>query len=273
MAQREKKKIDIISVIIPAFKQEKTIQKDLVRIVKVLEALRYDFEIIVVADGKIDHTYQNAKKVKSQKILVTGYRKTFGKGHAVRFGMSRAHGNILAFIDAGMDIDPNGLSMLLEHFEWYNADIIVGSKLHPVSKVSYPFIRKVLSGGYRIIVKFLFGLSIRDTQVGLKIYKRKVLEVVLPRLLVKTYAFDIEILAVAHHLGFRRIYEAPIQLDFAGGSSISSIKTFKFWKIIFLMLRDTLAVFYRLKILHYYDETNKRRWKYEPELNFRVNLP
>jgi len=265
-----KKKVHLISVIIPAYKQEKTIKNDLIRIKHVLDQLRYDYEIILVVDGNADKTLQNAQKMKFNKIIVTGYNTNKGKGHAVRFGMAKAKGDIIAFIDAGMDINPNGLSMLMEHFEWYNADIIVGSKLHPVSKVNYPVTRKILSWGYRTLVRLLFGLSVRDTQVGMKFFRKKVLEDVLPRLLVKTYAFDIEIIAVAHYLGYKRIFEAPIELDFTGVSSITSKN---FWNTIFLMLRDTVAVFYRLKILHYYDRGNKRKWKFDPELNFRVNLP
>ncbi len=260
----------LISVIIPAYKQEKTIKDDLIRIKHVLDQLRYDYEIILVVDGNVDKTLQNVQKMKFNKIVATGYNVNKGKGHAVRFGMAKAKGDIIAFIDAGMDINPNGLSMLMEHFEWYNADIIVGSKLHPVSKVDYPVTRKILSWGYRTLVRLLFGLSVRDTQVGMKFFRKKVLEDVLPRLLVKTYAFDIEIIAVAHYLGYKRIFEAPIELDFTGVSSITSKN---FWNTIFFMLRDTIAVFYRLKILHYYDRGNRRKWKFDPELNFRINVP
>lgn len=260
----------LVSVIIPVYKQEKSIEKDLLRIKGVMDQIRYPYELIVVVDGDLDKTQENAKKVRAHNILVIGYEHNHGKGHAVRYGMARSKGDIVAFIDAGMDINPNGLSMLLEHFEWYNADIIVGSKLHPVSKVKYPFSRKVMSWGYRLLVRMLFGLSIRDTQVGMKFFRRKVLEDTAPRLLVKTYAFDIEILAVANYLGYRRIFEAPIELDFRGMSSVSQKG---FWKTVFHMLWDTLAVFYRLKILHYYDDKNNRQWKYDPELKFRVNLP
>ena len=160
--------------------------------------------------------------------------------------------------------------MMLEHFSWYNADVIVGSKLHPASKVHYPWQRRILSFCYRWLVKLLFGLTIRDTQVGMKIFRRKVLEDVLPRLLVKTYAFDIEILAVAYRLGYKRIYESPVELDF---TNVSSITSGTFWKVISHMTWDTLAVFYRLRIKHYYDTGNKRKWTYDPELNFRINLP
>ncbi|MBI4999601.1 glycosyltransferase [Candidatus Gottesmanbacteria bacterium] len=265
----KKVKNHFLSIVIPAYRQEKTIARDLRRIRNVLEKIRYDYEIVVVTDGKEDRTFDNAQKVASQKIKVVGYEKNHGKGYAIRYGMARTKGDVVAFIDAGMDLDPNGLSMLLEHFEWYDADIIVGSKRHSVSQVDYPWQRKILSFGYQLLVRLLFGLNIRDTQVGMKFFKRKVLEDVLPRLLVKQYAFDIEILAVARRLGFKRIFEAPIRLQWDQGRSIISKSL---WKILLNMLKDTLAVFYRLKILRYYDEGNKRKWRYDPDLNFKVNI-
>lgn len=265
--------IKLISVIVPTFKQENTIVNDLTRIKNVLDKLRYETELICVVDGKVDDTFDNAKKFakKYDKVKVIGYETNKGKGYAVRFGMAESKGDIIGFMDSGMDINPNGLSLLLEHFEWYKADVIVGSKRHPVSKVDYPWQRRILSIGYQVLVRVLFGLKIKDTQVGMKFFRREVLEKVLPRVLVKAYAFDIEILAVANNLGFKRIYEAPVEikLNFGGNSDITSQK---FIRTIFAMFLDTLAVFYRLYILHYYSDHNQRKWRFDPELNFRVNL-
>lgn len=259
-----------LSLIIPAYKQEKTIKKDLQRIKDTMDQLPVSYELIVVVDGEVDDTVKEAKKVRSPNIYVTGYKHNHGKGYAVRFGIAQAKGDIIGFLDSGMDINPKGIAMFLQYFDWYNADIIIGSKLHPASKVVYPWQRKIISYGYRLLVKVLFGLSIRDTQVGMKFYKRKVLEDVLPRLLVKAYAFDIELLAVAYRLAYKKIYEAPIELEL--DFKKSSITSKNFWKVILLTLWDTLAVYYRMKILKYYDNGNKRKWRYDPELNFRVNL-
>lgn len=263
----------LISIIVPCYKQEQTIVRDLKRIKSVLDELRYPAELICVVDGKVDKTFEKASKFARNhgNVKTVGYDTNKGKGYAIRFGMAESHGDIIAFIDSGMDINPNGLSMLLEHFEWYGADIIVGSKRHSVSKVDYPWQRRILSIGYQILVWFLFGLKIRDTQVGMKFFRREVLEKVLPRLLVKRFAFDIEILAVASYLGYKRIFEAPvdIKLRFGGASTITSQK---FLKTVLLMVWDTLAVFYRLKILGYYSDKNRRQWRFDPELNFRVNV-
>lgn len=263
-----KKTNKLLSVIIPAYKQEKTIVRDLRRIRASLDKIRYDYEIIVVVDGRVDATYNQARKVASLKVKVFVYEKNHGKGYAVRYGIARAKGDPIAFIDAGMEIDPNGISMILEHLEWYNADIVVGSKRHPASQVNYPGKRKFISWVYQTFVRFFTGLSIRDTQAGLKVFRRPVLEKILPRLLVKRYAFDLEMLAVAHHLGFKRIFEAPIKLEY-NFKDLTHASTLKEMKNALI---DTLAIIYRLKILRYYDEANKRKWRYEKDLDFRVNI-
>lgn len=266
----KRSKNHLISIIVPAYKQERTIRDDISRIQRVMQELRYDYEIIVVIDGMIDHTFDEAKRSASRNVHVVGYKYNKGKGHALRFGIARSRGDIIAFIDSGMDLNPNGISMLLEHFEWYDADIVVGSKWHPVSKVNYPLLRKIISRGYGVLVKVLFGLRVSDTQLGLKVFKREALEKVLPRLLVKRYAIDIEVLAVADRLGYTRIFEAPIELDWSDvvSSSVSANLLGSIWDVFL----DTLAVFYRLRIKKYYDEGSKRVWKYDPDLNFKVNI-
>ena len=245
----------LLSVIIPVYKQEKTIRKDLLRIKKILDEAGWNYEIVVVVDGRVDKSYQRAKKTVSSRLRVYGYKENQGKGYAIRFGMKKAKGDYIAFLDAGMEIDPLGLSMLLQHLAWYDADVIVGSKRHPVSKVNYSLTRKILSWGYFGLVKLLFGLKISDTQAGIKVFRKEVLEEILPVLLVKKYAFDIEMLVVAYAFGYRRIFDAPIKLEYQFGSLTSSATL----RTIYLMLWDTMAVFYRLKILRYYDK--KRRSK------------
>lgn len=250
-------KKNFLSVVVPAYKKEISIREDLENIDKVLsEGLQdTDYEIICVVDGYLDKTLEEARKVRSPHIKVIGYEKNGGKGYAVRFGMSRSKGDLVSFLDAGMDISPASIMMLMAHMQWYNADIVVGSKRHPVSKVNYPLLRHILSIGYHLGVKFLFGLPLTDTQSGIKIFKRQVLEKILPRLLVKRYAMDIEMLAVAKYLGFNRIYEAPVEVTFSKSTSTIS------WRVVLRMLWDTLAVFYRLKILYYYNDRNKSSWK------------
>lgn len=256
----------MLSVIVPAYKQARTIRRDLENIHRVLsEGLKGTaFEIICVVDGMLDNTFQNAKKCQLKKVKVYSYEKNMGKGYAVRYGMARAKGDLISFLDAGMDISPKGIMMLMAHMQWYGADIIVGSKRHPVSQVNYPFFRHILSIGYHLGIKILFDLPLKDTQSGIKIFKREVVEKVLPRLLVKRYAMDIEMLAVSRRLGFKRIFEGPIEVKF--DRRTSQIK----WSTSFRMAWDSLAVFYRLRVTNYYDDKKRHLWKIDPNLQFNI---
>ena len=275
-----------LSLVLPAYKQEKTISEDIKNLDKALKMLGVSYEIIVVVDGFLDKTYEIAKKEESHFakasrdrqrsknstsprlrgtgkdqestisnqqsgiIRVFGYKENEGKGFAIKHGVEKAKGEIIGFIDAGMDLAPTELPLMLNIMEWNSADIVIGSKLHPDSKVNYPRSRKILSWGYRSIVKVLFHLNIKDSQVGIKIFRRQVAKTVFPKIVVKKFAFDIEVLAVAQSLGFTKIYEAPVKLKFRPGS----ISTVNFWKVSFWTLWDTLAVFYRMHILHFYEK-------------------
>src|SRR3989344_442722 len=162
-----------LSCIVPVFQQEKTIVKDLIQIKDAAGRIRYPHEIIVVVDGITDKSLKKIKQAKIPRLKTLGYMKNQGKSHAIRLGMTKAKGDYVMFIDSGMEIDPNGISMLLAHMEWYEADIIVGSKRHPASFVDYSQIRKILSFGYYFFVKLIFGLKVRDTQAGIKIFRKK----------------------------------------------------------------------------------------------------
>ncbi len=249
---------------------EKKIAANLQTVLQDLKTLPCPYEVITVVDGtKADKSYKQAKKIKSHLHRVIGYPHNRGKGYAVRFGMAHSRGDVVGFLDSGGDINAKGIPLILEHFRWYDADVIIGSKRHSASKVHYPWQRRILSFVYQKLVWIMFGLNVQDTQVGIKLFKRPVLEKVLPRLIVKKFAFDIEILAVAHHLGHTRIYDAPVELIFPGDSTVTSKN---FWKVSLDTLVDTLAVFYRLRILHYYDDASKRKWIFDKELNFKVNV-
>ncbi len=247
----------VLSLVVPSFNQEKTIVEDIKKLDKTLSEFLKNYEIIVVVDGFIDKSFERLKKISNHEIKIFGYSTNQGKGYAVKYGILKAKGDVVGFIDAGMDIDPAGIAMLLNHMVWYDADIVVGSKLHPVSQVDYPLTRKVLSWGYRTFTRLLFGFKVRDTQVGIKFFKRSVARDVFPRLLVKKFAFDVEILAVSYAIGYKRIYEAPVKLNFKGMSTITSGNL---WKTIFFMCLDTLAIFYRIRILKYYKKSNSKNW-------------
>jgi len=241
----------MLSMIVPAYKQEKTIVKDVKNIDKALKKLGMKYEILVVIDGYLDKTMQRLRSAKNIQVTALGYETNAGKGFAVKYGVEKAKGDIIGFIDAGMELDPTEIALMIDLMKFENADMVLGSKLHPDSRVNYPAWRKIISWGYRTFAHLLFGYSVKDTQVGLKIFRRPVAKKVFKKIIVKRFAFDIEVLAVAQKLGYKKIIEAPIKLNFKKATSVT---TTNFWKAILWTFWETLAVYYRLKIIHYYDK-------------------
>ncbi len=237
-----------ISIVIPAYNEEKRIFNTIAETERTMSELQLNHEIVLVDDGSRDGTYAEMLKAAPlyKNVYPVRYEKNQGKGHALKHAFSFVTGDLVTFLDADLDLHPNQLPTFLEYMKKYNADVVVGSKRHPKSKLYYPAYRKILSFAYNIMTRILFNLSLRDTQAGLKLFKYEVLKKVFPRVSVKKYAFDLEILVNAHHLGYR-IVEAPIILNFQrkfGRIRLRDIKTIAI---------DTAAIFYRLRILKYYD--------------------
>jgi glycosyltransferase involved in cell wall biosynthesis len=144
------------SLIIPVYKHEKTIKREIESIIDVLSVVSIPFEIIPVIDGDLDHSWSEAKKVKDGRVKIVGYKTNHGKGYAVRYGFAHASGDVIGFMDGGGDLSPSVLPLMLTQFEYQNADVVLGSKRHPESKVAYPVSRKILSWGYQKFTKMLY---------------------------------------------------------------------------------------------------------------------
>lgn len=156
-------KAKLLSLIVPAYKQEKTIVKDIKNINKILSSLPFPHELIVVIDGFLDKTYKKAKSVKSNNIKVLGYEKNWGKGYAVKYGMLKAKGDVVGFIDAGINIALSSISILIDFMKLHQANIVVGSKLYPDSIVKYPIRRKIRTSYLIFSILSIFTSTLSGT--------------------------------------------------------------------------------------------------------------
>lgn len=238
-----------LSVIIPAYKEEEAIVGTIQSLKKVLDTLPYDKEIVVVVDGSPDKTAERAQSVKCDYLKVLSYIPNRGKGYAIYYGVKHSKGEIVTFFDAGGDFHPDHIDRFVKLMEAFDADMVIGSKRHPASRVNYPRSRRFFSWGWQQLIKLLFRLDVTDTQTGLKVIKRTVLEKVMPRAVVKQYAFDLELMVIAKKLGYKRIFEAPVNMEFnpAGGGAANA-------RAIWKMFVDMLGIWYRLRFVHYYDK-------------------
>jgi glycosyl transferase family 2 len=205
-----------------------------------------EVELVVVSDGSIDGSAERLLEARAHGVRVIHYDRNLGKGYAVKAGALAAHGDWVALVDADLDLDPASIPTYLEVARRERLDFAIGSKRHPDSVVRYPPARRAASWCYQQLNRVLFRLDVRDTQVGLKVFSRRVVEDVMPLLLVKRFAFDLELLAVAAALGYGRIRELPVTLEYRfSGSELRS-------RAVARALWDTAAIFYRLRILRTY---------------------
>lgn len=237
----------LLSVVMPAFNiGSAAVAANIRRVAQVLRG-NVRFEIVVVDDGSSDETRAGIQSVVSEvpELRPVLLAINSGKGAALKHGFNASKGTHILFLDADLDLPPEQVTTFIEIMRRQNADIVIGSKRHPDSQLVYPWHRRLASAIYFAMVKVLFGLPIRDTQTGMKLFRREVLEWVFPRLLVKRFAFDLELLAVAHDKGFS-IAEAPVRIEFGGKFGCVRVTAVK------QIIMDTLAVFYRIRLLRYY---------------------
>ena len=235
-----------LSVLMPAYNEGKRIKENLEETKRTLNSLKINYEIILINDASKDNTFKEANKVKSIKVL--SYEKNGGKGNALKYGFQFTSGDLICFLDSDLELHPSLIKSFIDIMNKTKADVVIGSKRHPDSLINYPLKRRILSWGYSTFCRLLFGLKVSDTQTGIKLFKRKVLEEIFPKILVKRYAFSLEVLVNAYKLNYK-IVEAPIILNFKRAIGEKRLG----FKSVFPMLLDTLAIAYRLYILKYYD--------------------
>jgi glycosyltransferase involved in cell wall biosynthesis len=240
-----------LSFVIPAFNEEFFIEDTLGSLDLIIKEKMIQYEIVVVDDGSQDKTFTKALQYakNNEHVKVVRFARNNGKGFAIKTGVMESIGDIVIFIDGDMEIDLNVISRYVKALE--NADIVMATKWHPNSKVTMPFTRKMLSRTFSVLVRLLVGYNLKDTQVGLKVMKRSAVDKIFPTLAVKRYAFDVELLAVAHLYNLK-IVEMPVKLKL--------VKLFK-PKDAWRMFLDLLGIAYRLRVIHWY----QRQMRGNPE--------
>ncbi|MDI9644435.1 MAG: glycosyltransferase [Candidatus Verstraetearchaeota archaeon] len=229
------------SIILCAYNEGHVIAKAIRRVEAAMEGYGARYEVIVVDDGSTDDTRERAleykKKNNDSRLKVLGYDKNRGKGGAIKYGFAHSAGKKIVFIDGDLGVSPKHIPEFLEKLE--KSDVVIGSKWHPGSSINAGLKRKFLSIGFNTFSRMMTGIKMRDTQTGLKAFRRDVLEHIAPKLVVNKYAFDLELMVMCNHGGFR-IAEMPVKVTIDGMAR---------FKDIFRMALDTLRVAYRIRVL------------------------
>lgn len=222
-----------LSVIIPAYNEEKRIGGTLKAVNEYLSKQDYDYEIIVVSDGSKDNTAAEVNNLQStiNNLRVIDKQKNHGKGYVVRQGMLEAKGDYRLFTDA----DNSTTIEQIEKFWPYargGFEIIIGSIEVKGAKITEnaQWYRRMLGHWSKYIIRFVAGLwNIKDTQRGFKLFTAKAAEDIFSKVKIDRFGFDIEVLALAKKLGYK-IKEVPVEWNNPGESKVSLksyIATFK----------------------------------------------
>jgi len=201
-----------LSVIIPAYNEERRLPKTLKEIDKYLKK-HYQYEIIVVNDGSKDKTAEVGESLKSQisNLKIIDNKKNNGKGFVVRQGMLEAKGEYRLFTDADNSTSIDQVEKMWPEFN-KGYDVVIGSRdvKGAVLDPPQPLIRRIVGEGFKLFRKIITDLwEIGDTQCGFKGFRKEAVEKIFPKCKIDRFAFDPEILLIAKKMRFK-IKETPV---------------------------------------------------------------
>lgn len=240
-----------LSVIIPAYNEEKRLPETLKKVRDFLNQQKYDWEVIIVSDGSKDQTAAVISEwIKSQgdhRFHLIDNKDNQGKGAVVKQGILEAKGEWRLFMDADGSTDISQLDKFWEFIKLNSnvkcqmsnetqnqkskIQIIIGSRyLNKGSiKIKQPLSRRIVSRVGNLLVRIILGIKSVDTQCGFKLFSAHAAEDIFPKQTIGRWGFDVEILAIALKLGYK-IKEVPVDWFDAGGSKVkagAALKTFK----------------------------------------------
>lgn len=216
-----------LSVVIPAFNEEKRIETTLVSVCGFLERENISAEVIVVNDGSFDKTKETVREFqrKTKNLRLVDLHKNFGKGFAVKEGIYASNGKLILVTDADNSTPIEEYKKLLTRMQTEKADIAIGSRYLKDSnvRIKQPKYRILLGRAGNFIIRLFLITGISDTQCGFKLFQNRVARDVFRFQKIRRFAFDVEVLVIADKLGYK-IAEVPVSWFDSPESRVRPIK-------------------------------------------------
>jgi glycosyltransferase involved in cell wall biosynthesis len=209
-----------ISIIIPAFNEEKRLPSTLKSVKAYLDGSQWEFaEIVVVDDGSRDSTVAVADKAGVRVLRNPGNR---GKGYSVKHGMMQAKGDWALFTDADLSSPIEDMQKLWNAVEREGAAGAIGSRALDRSLVGVhqPAFREVMGRIFNLLMRLITGLPYRDTQCGFKLFESRAAREIFGRQQADGFGFDVEVLFIAKQLGYT-VVEVPVRWNDVAGTKVS----------------------------------------------------
>lgn len=225
-----------LSIIIPCYNESTDILAKSKIVLKKMETLSLESELLLVNDGSKDNTKEIIQTIKG--IIPCGYDINKGKGGAVKCGIENATGDYILFMDADLSTDLSAIDTLIPLLDKY--DMVIGSRHHKDSKIPIKQPKKRIFIGWccRKLVNMVFHFHYTDTQCGFKAIKIDLAKQIIQKQIINGFAFDVEYLYISH-LNNKTIIEMPIIWSDDRGSTVSPIKSsIKFFKDVFKIKRN-----------------------------------
>ena len=199
-----------LSVVLPAVNLGEVIADNVRRVAGALASMG-DVELVVVDDGSTDRTFQEASRAAADlpRARVIRHETNQGKGEALFTGARATSADLVLFLDADLDLPPEQVPDLLPRSQ--GVDLLVGAKRKSMAEGRYPLARRVLSRMFALLTVGLFRLPVSESQTGLKLVRRPVIERILPQMRIHGYAYDLEMLLRSQRAGFV-LREVPVEL-------------------------------------------------------------
>jgi len=214
-----------ISVVLPAYNEEKRIGNSLQKIVHYFSAVgRFDqFEIIVVDDGSTDNTKEIIKSYRHSEIILLENGLNRGKGFSVKKGILHAKYPLILFTDSDLSTPIHELDNLVRFID-KGYDIVIGSRnlSDGSNTVERSLSRTLMSRGFNVFVSSLACRGFRDTQCGFKLFRSSAIKEVVQYQQLHRFSFDVEILFIAKKCGYN-IKEVPVLWCEEKGSKVNPI--------------------------------------------------
>ncbi len=224
-----------ISVVIPAYNEEKRIENTLISLKEYFKDKIYIYEVLLVNDGSKDATKNKVLKYQKEilNLKIIDIKKNSGKGYAVKKGMMRARGEFKLFMDADNSVKIDNLDTFLSYGK-KGYDIMIASIKMKDSEIKEENIwyRKVLGDISKYIVRFIAVSGVYDTQRGFKLFSKKAADLIFPKQTIKRWGFDIELIVIARLFNFK-IKELPVRWDNPKGSKVGFLSYINtFWDLL-----------------------------------------
>ncbi len=225
----------MVSVIIPAYNEEKRIEKTVLAIDSFLTTMPESYEILVVDDGSSDQTKKVVKTMETDQVKLLSYEINRGKGGAVKFGVNHAAGDFIVFTDADLPYPPEKIAESVDMLQ-KGAEVVLGKRVHVANGGRYPWYRTLMSYVFGLWVRLILGTKERDTQCGFKAFRKQAAKDIFEKVTLSGWGFDVEVIYLAETMHYQ-IKRIPVELFHEREDSKINVK-----QATMNMIREVLLV-------------------------------